>query len=74
MPKLTRQHFRWLATEIAPLTNNKEAFISKVREFNTNRSFDIYRFRDAIEDAIADKQAEDDCGPDLYKLDDHIPH
>ena len=36
---LTRKEFRWLATEIAPMTNNPETFISKVKAFNTNRNF-----------------------------------
>lgn len=74
MPKLTRQHFNWLAKTIAPMTKDSEAFIREVREFNTNRAFCPYRFRDAVESAVADAQAENDCGPDLYKLDDHIPH
>ena len=74
MPKLTRQHFNWLATKIAPMTNDYEAFMREVRQFNTNRAFCPYKFRDAVESAVADAQAENDCGPDLYKLDDHIPH
>ena len=74
MGNMTRQHFVWLAKEIAPMINDSEAFIKKVREFNTNRNFCPYKFRNAVEDAIADAQAANDCGPDLYKLDDHIPH
>ena len=70
MPRLTRQHFRWLAKTIAPMTRNKEQFIREVRAFNTNTNFCPYKFRDAVEDAIADAQAEE-CGPDLYKLADY---
>ena len=70
MPRLTRQHFRWLAKTIAPMTRNKKQFIREVRAFNTNRNFCPYKFRDAVEDAIADAQANE-CGPDLYKLADY---
>jgi hypothetical protein len=66
---MTRKHYRWLATEIAPITTNKELFITKVKEI-AGRNFDQYRFRDAVEDAWADAQA-DECGPDLYKQVDY---
>lgn len=66
---LTRKHYRWLATEISPLVENKELFIYKVREV-ADRNFNIYKFRDAVEDAWADKQAEE-CGPELYKQADY---
>jgi hypothetical protein len=69
---LTRKHYRWLASEISPMVENKELFISKVREMS-DRNFNIYKFRDACEEAYLEQQAED-CGPDLYKLDDHIPN
>lgn len=67
---LTRKEFRWLATEIAPMTNNAEAFINKVQSFNTNRNFCSYKFRDAVYDAFADKESQE-CGPDLYKQADY---
>jgi len=67
---LTKKHFQWLATEIAPMVSNKELFINKVREINDNHNFNIYRFRDAVEDAIADQQSQE-CGPDLYKQADY---
>lgn len=66
---MTRKHYRWLATEIAPITTNKELFITKVREI-AGRNFNQNRFRDAVEDAWADAQA-DECGPDLYKQVDY---
>lgn len=67
---LTRKEFRWLATEIAPMTNNPEAFISKVKAFNTNRNFCSYKFTSAVYDAFADKESQE-CGPDLYKQADY---
>jgi len=66
---LTRKHYRWLATEISPLVKDKELFISKVRS-HADRNFNIYKFRNAVEDAWADKQAEE-CGPELYKQADY---
>lgn len=52
------------------MVSNKELFINKVREINDNHNFNIYRFRDAVEDAIADQQSQE-CGPDLYKQADY---
>lgn len=66
---LTRKDYRWLAAEISPLVDNKTLFIKKVRS-HANRNFDIYKFRDAVEDAWADQQAEE-CGPELYKQADY---
>lgn len=66
---LTRKHYVWLATEIAPLVNDKETFIKKVKEV-ASRNFNSYKFRDAVEDAWADARAEE-CGPDLYKQADY---
>ncbi len=70
MPRLTKQHFEWLAHTIGPMIQNKEMFIKEVKIFSKNSNFCQYRFRDAIEDAIADAQAYE-CGPDLYKLADY---
>lgn len=66
---LTRKDYRWLAAEISPLVQNKELFFIKVRR-HANTNFNPYKFRDAMEDAWADKQAEE-CGPDLYKQADY---
>lgn len=74
MANFTRKTFEWLAREIAPMTSDPEAFIIKVREFNTNRNFCPYKFRHAVDEAVTAKKAVNDCGPDLYKLDDHIPY
>ena len=65
---LTRKDYRWLA-EISPLVQNKELFFIKVRR-HANTNFNPYKFRDAMEDAWADQQAEE-CGPDLYKQADY---
>lgn len=70
MPKLTRAHFEWLARDIAPLVTDKDRFIKEVQSFNTNSRFCSYRFRNAVEDAWADAQAEE-CGPELYKQADY---
>ena len=66
---LTRKDYRWLAAEISPLVQNKELFFIKVRR-HANTNFNPYKFRDAMEDAWADQQAEE-CGPDLYKQADY---
>lgn len=74
MGNMTRQHYVWLAKEIGPMIKDSEKFIESVRSFNTNRNFCLTTFRNALEDAIADAQGSNDCGPDLYKLDDNIPY
>lgn len=66
---LTRKDYRWLASEVSPLVENKELFIYKVRRY-ANTNFDIYKFRDAVEDAYMDEQAKE-CGPELYKQADY---
>ena len=66
---LTRKDYRWLASEVSPLVGNKELFIYKVRRY-ANTNFDIYKFRDAVEDAYMDEQAKE-CGPELYKQADY---
>ena len=66
---LTRKDYRWLAAEISPLVQNKELFFITVRR-HAGTNFNSYKFRDAMEDAWADKQAEE-CGPDLYKQADY---
>jgi hypothetical protein len=67
---LTRKDYRWLAAEVSPLVQNKELFFTTVRR-HAGKNFDQYKFRDAMEDAWADKQSEE-CGPDLYKLADYV--
>ncbi len=69
---LTRKHYRWLASEISPMVENKELFISESKRWLTETST-FTNFRDACEEAYLEQQAGD-CGPDLYKLDDHIPN
>lgn len=66
---LTRKDYRWLASEVSPLVENKELFIYKVRSY-ADRNFNIYKFRDAVEDAYMDEQAKE-CRPELYKQADY---
>lgn len=48
MPKLTKQHFRWLAEDIAPLiqAGRGEHFAKLVQEFSQNSRFNKEKFLD----------------------------
>jgi chromosomal replication initiation ATPase DnaA len=73
MPKLTKQHYEWLSTDIAKMINpsDRRAFVEAVVRFDTNTTFIRKRFEDSmmktIEDIWADNKAEE-ISPELYKF------
>ena len=75
MPKMTQQHFVWLATEIAPYLRSQDVpfFTDKVAHFAENPKFQRQRFISRCYDEIQAKQYDDSLSPEHYKIDDHIP-
>lgn len=73
MPKLTKQHYEWLSSDIASMITpeKRKAFIESIMKFDTNPFFVRKTFEDkmfqTIEDIWADEQAEQ-IGPELYKF------
>ena len=76
MPKLTKQHFKWLAEEVSLHINphSLRQFTDMVARFSDNPNFDRERFEEAIEGVMADRYAQNDTPPELYKIDDEIPY
>ena len=75
MPKMTQQHFVWLATEIAPYLRFQDVpfFTDKVANFAENPKFQRQRFISRCYDEIQAKQHDESLSPEHYKIDDHIP-
>ena len=75
MPRMTQQHFVWLATEIAPYLRSQDVpfFTDKVAHFAENPKFQRQRFISRCYDEIQAKQHDESLSPEHYKIDDHIP-
>ena len=68
MPRLTKQHFEWLATEIAEFINPKDIdyYTSAVKSFARNGSFQTQKFKDRCAVTIQAKQHDDGLDPEYY--------
>ena len=76
MPKLTKQHFVWLAHEVAPHIHpfSLKQFTDIVARFSDNPQFDREKFERAMDGVRADRNALNDISPADYKIDDEIPY
>ena len=72
MPRLTKQHFEWLAKEIAPMLQEGKAdeFANLVQEFGKNSEFKKAKFIDVS--ATSWQLHNERCEPE--PIDDSIPY
>jgi len=72
MPRLTKQHFEWLAKEIAPMLQEGKAdeFANMVQEFGKNSEFKKAKFIDVS--ATSWQLHNEICEPE--PIDDSIPY
>jgi len=75
MPKMTQQHFVWLATKVAPYIRSQDVpfFTDTVAQFANNSRFQRQRFIQRCYDEIQANQHDYSLSPEHYKIDDHIP-
>ena len=68
MPRLTAQHFRWLATEVAEDIDPRklDSYIRKVKAFSQNDRFKSDVFRDRCADTLKAKEYDESLDPELY--------
>ena len=72
MPRLTEQHYNWLAVHVAPLLQEGKAneFANMVQEFGENNQFKKAKFIDVS--ATSWQIANHPCQPE--PIDDSIPY
>lgn len=75
MANMTKKHFVWLATEVAPYIRSQDVpnFTDTVARFASNSRFQRQTFIQRCYDEIQAKQHDESIAPEHYKLDDHIP-
>ena len=68
MPRLTAQHFRWLATAVAEDIDPRklDSYIRKVKAFSKNSKFKPDLFRDRCTDTLKAKEYDEGLDPELY--------